>query len=70
MSCFIKKVYSPSQHLVYLASLPQGYKGQFRTWDQEPGVGVLLWGADERAKGGELLRSVGVQISDGQVSDN
>ena len=24
-------------------------------WDQEPGVGVLLWGADERAEGGRAV---------------
>jgi Transposase IS66 family len=61
--------YSPSQHQTYLASLPQGYCGQFG-----PGlkslVLVLYFGAQmSEPKVAELLRSVGVQISDGQVSN-
>lgn len=64
-----EKFYSPSQHQTYLASLPQGYKGQFG-----PGIKslalVFYYGAQmSEPKVAELLRSVGVQISDGQVSN-
>jgi len=64
-----EKFYSPSQHQTYLASLPQGYRGQFG-----PGmkslVLVLYFGAQmSEPKVAELLRSVGVQISAGQVSN-
>jgi hypothetical protein len=64
-----EKFYSPSQHTTYLASLPQGHKGQFG-----PGIKslalVLYYGAQmSEPKMAELLRSVGVRISDGQVSN-
>jgi hypothetical protein len=64
-----EKFYSPSQHQTYLASLPQGYSGQFG-----PGIKslalVFYFGAQmSEPKVAELLRSVGVQISDGQVSN-
>src|SRR5207244_2019448 len=64
-----EKFYSPSQHQTYLASLPQGYHGQFG-----PGIKslalVFYYGARmSEPKVAELLRSVGVQISDGQVSN-
>ena len=64
-----EKFYSPSQHQTYLASLPQGYNGQFG-----PGIKslalVFYYGARmSEPKVAELLRSVGVQLSDGQVSN-
>jgi len=64
-----EKFSSPSQHQTYLASLPQGYRGQFG-----PGIKslalVFYYGAQmSEPKVAELLRSVGVQISDGQVSN-
>jgi hypothetical protein len=64
-----EKFYSPSQQQTYLASLPQGYHGQFG-----PGIKslalVFYYGAQmSEPKVAELLRSVGVQISDGQVSN-
>src|SRR5438270_7430621 len=64
-----EKFYSPSQHTTYLASLPQGYSGQFG-----PGIKslalVLYFGAQmSEPKVAERLRSVGVQLSDGQVSN-
>lgn len=64
-----EKFYSSSQHQTYLASLPQGYNGQFG-----PGIKslalVFYYGAQmSEPKVAELLRSVGVQISDGQVSN-
>ena len=64
-----EKFYSPSQHTTYVASLPPGYRGQFG-----PGIKslalVLYFGAQmSEPKVAELLRSVAVQISDGQVSN-
>jgi len=64
-----EKFYSPSQHQTYLASLPPSYHGQFG-----PGIRSLVlvfyYGARmSEPKVAELLRSVGVQISDGQVSN-
>src|SRR5215510_9685834 len=64
-----EKFYSPSQHQTSLASLPPGYRGQFG-----PGIKslalVLYFGAQmSEPKVAELLRGVGVQISDGQVSN-
>ena len=62
-----EKFYSPSQHMTYMASLPPGYQGQFG-----PGIKslalVFYYGAQmSEPKVAELLRSVGVRISDGQV---
>ena len=60
-----EKFYAPSQHTTSLASLPEGYGGQFG-----PGIKglalALYFGAQmSEPKVAELLRSVGVQISDG-----
>src|SRR6266571_146367 len=64
-----EKFYSPSQHTTYAASLPLGYRGQFG-----PGIKslalVFYYGAQmSEPKVTELLRSVGVRISDGEVSN-
>ena len=64
-----EKFYSPSQHTIYRASLPPGYCGQFG-----PGIKslalVFYYGAQmSEPKVVELLRSVGVRISDGQMSN-
>ena len=64
-----EKFYSPSQHTTSVASLPPGYRGQFG-----PGIKslalVFYYGAQmSEPKVAELLRSVGVHISDGQVSN-
>lgn len=64
-----EKFYSPSQQQTYLAALPQGYRGQFG-----PGIKslalTLYFGAQmSEPKVAELLRSVGVRISEGQVSN-
>ena len=64
-----EKFYSPSQHMTYLAALPQGYSGQFGPGMKSLAL-VLYFGARmSEPKVAELLRSVGVQISDGQVSN-
>src|SRR6266436_5041342 len=64
-----EKFYSPAQHQTSLAALPQGSSGQFG-----PGIKglalVLYYGAQmSEPKVAELWRSVGVDISDGQVSN-
>src|SRR6266699_3923904 len=64
-----EKYYSPSQKQTYLADLPTGYKGQF-------GPGVRAWvlalyyaGGMSEPKILELLCTVGMHISAGQLSD-
>ena len=64
-----EKYYSPSQKQTYLADLPAGYKGQF-------GPGVRAWvlalyyaGGMSEPKILELLQTVGIHISAGQLSD-
>ena len=64
-----EKFYSPSQHMTSVASLPPGYRGQCG-----PGIKslalVFYYGAQmSEPKVAELLRSVGIRISDGQVSN-
>lgn len=64
-----EKFYSASEGKTYLAPLPQGYSGQFG-----PGIKALTlvfyYGAQmSEPKIVELWRNVGVQISDGQVSN-
>ena len=63
-----EKYYSPSQKQTYLADLPAGYKGQF-------GPGVRAWvlalyyaGGMSEPKILELLQTVGMHISAGQLS--
>ena len=64
-----EKFYSPSQHQTYLASLPQGYRGQFGPGLKSLAL-VFYFGAQmSEPKVAELLRSGGVRISDGQVSN-
>ena len=64
-----EKYYSPGQKQTYLADLPAGYKGQF-------GPGVRAWvlalyyaGGMSEPKILELLQTVGMHISAGQLSD-
>lgn len=64
-----EKFYSESEGKTYLAPLPQGYSGQFG-----PGIKALTlvfyYGAQmSEPKAAEMLRNVGVSISDGQVSN-
>jgi len=63
-----EKYYSPSQKRTYLADLPAGYKGQF-------GPGVRAWALTLYYASGmsepkilELLQTVGMHISAGQLS--
>src|SRR5947209_6892878 len=63
-----EKYYSPSHQRTYLAELPAGYQGQF-------GPGVRAWvlalyyaGGMSEPKILELLHTVGMQISTGQLS--
>ena len=64
-----EKFYSPSQHQTYLAALPQGYSGQFGPGIKSLTVALYFGAQMSEPKVAELLRSVGVQISDGQVSN-
>jgi hypothetical protein len=64
-----EKYYSPSQKQTYLAEMPTGYKGQF-------GPGVKAWvlalyyaGGMSEPKILELLQTVGMFMSAGQLSD-
>jgi hypothetical protein len=67
--CHKETFYSPAQHQTSLASLPQGYCGQLGPGLKRLAL-VLYCGAQMREpKVAELLRSVGVQLSDGQVSN-
>jgi hypothetical protein len=64
-----EKFYSPSQHTTYMASLPPGYCGQFGPGLKSLAL-VFYYGAQmSEPKVAELLRSVGIRISDGQVSN-
>ncbi len=64
-----EKYYSPSQKQTYLAEMPAGYKGQF-------GPGVRAWVLAHDSDSGmsepkilELLQTVGMSRSRGQLSD-
>jgi hypothetical protein len=64
-----EKYYSPSQKRTYLAEMPAGYKGQF-------GPGVRAWVLSLYYAAGmsepkilELLQTIGMSISAGQLSD-
>src|SRR5258708_35952157 len=64
-----EKYYSPSQKRTYLAEMPAGYHGQFgpkvRAW------ALALYYADgmSEPKSLDLLQTVGMSISAGQISD-
>src|SRR6266849_8936806 len=64
-----EKFYSPSQHQTSLASLPQGYSGQFGPGIKSLGLALYFGAQMSEPKVAELLRSVGVRISAGQVSN-
>ncbi len=64
-----EKYYSPSRKQTYLADLPTGYQGQFgprvRAWV----LALYYAGGMSEPKILELLQTVGMQISTGQLSD-
>ena len=63
------KLYSPSPHQTSLAALPQGYSGQFGPGSKRLAL-VFYYGAQmSEPKVAELWRSVGIDISAGQVSN-
>ncbi|HYM89446.1 MAG TPA: transposase [Nitrospiraceae bacterium] len=64
-----EKWYSPSQHQSYLAPLPQGYTGQFGPGIKSLALTLYFGGQMSEPKIAELFRSVGVQISDGHLSN-
>jgi hypothetical protein len=64
-----EKWYSPSQHQSYLAPLPQGYTGQCGPGIKSLALTLYFGGQMSEPKRAELLRSVGVQISDGHLSN-
>ena len=64
-----EKFYSPSQHMTYLASLPEGYHGQFGPGVTSLGLALYYGAQMSEPKVAELLRNVGLQISAGQVSN-
>jgi hypothetical protein len=64
-----EKFYSLSRHHSYLAPLPQGYQGQFGPGIKSLALALYFGAQMSEPKVTELLRSVGVQISDGQVSN-
>jgi len=64
-----EKYYSPSEGRTYLAALPAGYGGQYGAGVKALAL-VFYYGAQmSEPKVAETLRSVGVCISDGQVSN-
>ena len=64
-----EKYYSPTEGKTYLAPLPSGYDGQFGPGLKALSI-VLYFGANvSEPKILELYRSVGVAISDGQLSN-
>jgi len=64
-----EKFSSPSPHTTSLASLPQGDRGQCGPGIKSLALGLYFGAQRSEPKVAELLRSVGVQISDGQVSN-
>jgi hypothetical protein len=64
-----EKYYSPCERKTYLAGLPRGYEGQFG-----PGIKSLVWvlyfaSQVSEPKIVELLRSLSISISEGEVSN-
>jgi hypothetical protein len=64
-----EKWYSPSQHQSSLAPLPQGDTGQFGPGIKSLALTLYFGGQMSEPKVAELWRSVGVQISDGHISN-
>jgi hypothetical protein len=64
-----EKWYSPSERQSYLAALPAGYRGQYVPGLRALSLALYYAGQMSEAKILELYRSVGVQISDGEMSN-
>ena len=61
--------YSPAERKSYLAALPAGYTGQFGPGLRALTLALYYAGQMSEAKILELYRSVGVQLSDGELSN-
>jgi regulator of replication initiation timing len=67
---FLKeKYYAPSTETTYLAALPRGYDGQFGPGIKALTLTLYFGGQMSEPKILELFGSVGVQISEGQLSN-
>ena len=64
-----EKWYSPAERKSYLAALPAGYRGQFGPGLRALTLALYYAGQMSEAKILELYRSVGVQVSDGCLSN-
>ena len=64
-----EKWYSPVERKSYLAALPAGYTGQFGPGLRALTLALYSAGQMSEAKILELYRSVGVQVSDGELSN-
>ncbi len=64
-----EKYYSPSQKRTYLAPLPAGYKGQFGPAIKAWVLSLYFGGRMSEPKILEVLHTVGLQISAGEISD-
>ena len=64
-----EKWYSPAERKSYLAALPAGYTGQFGPGLRALTLALYYAGQMSEAKILELYRSVGVQVSDGCLSN-
>ena len=68
--CFHKqKFYSASERKTYLAKLPRGYEGQYGPGVKSLVVTLYYGGQMSEPKILEFLKNVGVQISDGELSN-
>lgn len=64
-----EKYYSPGQKRTYLAAMPAGYEGQFGPEVKAWVLALYYEAGMSEPKIVELLRTVGLQISTGQISD-
>ena len=68
--CFHKqKYYAVSTKKAYLAELPKGYAGQFGPGIKSLIVAMYFGMGTSEPKIGEFLENMGVQISEGEVSN-
>ena len=64
-----EKFYSPSQHQTYLASLPQGYSGQFGPKVRALVLALYYESGMSEPKIQDLLQTMGLSMSAGQLSN-